>query len=54
MMDKDKEKETNISKALESISDIIPGDKNLTKKDLLCQLDSLPLKMQNNYINNGN
>lgn len=55
MMDQDKEKETNISKALESISDILPGDKSLTKKDLLCQLDSLPLgKIQNNYINNGN
>ena len=55
MMDQDKEKETNISKALESISDILPGNKNLTKKDLLCQLDSLPLgNIDNKYINSGN
>ena len=59
MMEQDKEKENNISKALDSISDIVPevshgkigyllknfsGENDLSKKDLLLsKLDALPL-----------
>ena len=49
-INQDKENENNISKALQEINDIIPGHNNLTNKDLLNTLDSIPRGKKNNNI----
>jgi len=52
MMKENKEQEYNITKALKSINDIIPGQFNLPNKDLLLNtLESIPGgKKQNNEL----